>query len=189
MPNALNISTTGCSEWCGGTQPVSWLVAQMAGNRDAACWSKTTQSTCENPGGTAGCRWIGSLPAIPYWGSYKCIPLNAALFNIGTNCSAFGNHKCFPMAPSGTTGGAVMDVVQPSGTIMQSFRPQPATGFTTPVENHIKDLLDCVVPHSPCAVPEATCQAMLSRYGTPASGYLNYLQGGKACEGGFIRRR
>jgi hypothetical protein len=191
LPNGLPIST-GCNEWCGGTQPVSWLVGQMAGDRDAVCWSKTTQSSCESPGGTAVCRWIGGLSAIPYWGTNKCIPVNASQYSIGVNCSAFGNHGCYPLAPNGTQGAAIMDVVQPSGFIMQSAHNTPfggVAGFTSHIETHIKDMLDCVFPLQPCLATPSRCTNLAARYGTPGSGYKPYLQKAHACEGNLITRR
>jgi hypothetical protein len=192
-PNRLPIST-GCNEWCGGTQPVSWLVSQMSSASDphSACWSKTTQSTCENPGGSALCRWIGGLASIPYWSTYQCIPLNAARYNIGTSCGSYGNHGCYPLAPNGTSGAGIMDVVQPNGAIMQSFHSStPAPGFSNAVENTIKDLLDCSFNVSPCySSAETRCANLFARYGATGTGFLPFLQFGKACDpGGWIRRR
>jgi hypothetical protein len=189
VANALPISS-GCTEWCGGTQPVSWLIGQMGADRDAACWSKTTQSTCESPGGFAVCRWIGGLPAIPYWGTNQCIPVNAAKYSIGTNCPAFGNHGCYPLAPMGTAGAAIMDVVQPSGFIMQSWHQQTSPpGFTSHGETHIKDMLDCVFPVMACQATPSRCTNLGARYGTAGSGYKTFLKNANACDAGFLRRR
>jgi hypothetical protein len=189
LANAIPLSA-GCGQWCGGTQPVSWLVGQMSGDRDSVCWSMTTPLGCERPGGLAVCRWIGELPAIPYWGSYKCIPASASRYDIGVNCSAFGNHGCYPLAPKGTSGGAIMDVLQPSGSIMQSGHTSPGVpGFTSHIENYLKDILDCVFPVSACQAPAARCTNLIAQYGTPGSGYKAFLQNARACENGFIRRR
>jgi hypothetical protein len=189
MANYLPISS-GCNEWCGGTQPVSWLVGQMAADRDAACWSQTSQAACNAPGGSALCRWIGGLAAIPYWGTYKCIPLNAATYSIGTNCSAFGNHGCYPLGPWGSSQGGIMDVVQPNGKIMVStHQATPVKGFTSHVETHIKDMLDCVFPVANCSAVQSRCANLVARYGTAGNGYQTFLQSAKACDNGTVRRR
>jgi hypothetical protein len=199
MPNALPLSTSGCNEWCGGTKSLSTLMSTMksAGDFGYPCWAKTTKAQCTPatiPLETeAQCRWIGDLPAISYWGTHKCIPLNVANYDLGTSCATHGNDGCYPLAPYGTTSGAVMDVVQPNAGIMQSFHATDKTvsGFGTHVENHIKDLLDCVLSVVPCSGSNATrCNKLISRYATPGNGYVTFLQTSLACSAdGWIRRR
>ena len=194
-PNMLPIST-GCSEWCEGLQPVSWVITQMqnSADNDLSCWSLNKQTTCDTPpDGKAACRWIGGLPAIPYWGSYKCIPLNAAKYNVGINCDAYGDQGCYLLAPRGTDSSAIMDVVQPNGMIMQSFHSsdsEKASGFSSPVENYIRDLMDCVFNPNPCGAAGAKrCTDLLSRHATPNNGYINFLQSALSCEADGVTSR
>jgi hypothetical protein len=189
QPNSRPLSSSGCNEWCGGTKSLNTLMSTMktAGDTDYPCWAMTTQSQCTPAtiptGAQPACRWIGGLPPISYWGTHKCIPLNVARYDIGTSCSTHGNDGCYPLAPNGNPG-AIMDVVQPNEGIMQSFHTfTPASGFGTHVENHIKDLLDCVLAIVPCAASKATrCTNLISRYGTPGNGYVSFLQSALACD-------
>ncbi len=201
QPNSLPLSSSGCNEWCGGTKSLSTLMSTMksAGDTDYPCWAMTTQAQCTPatiPTGTQPqCRWIGGLPAIPYWGTHKCIPMSVASYDIGTSCATHGNDACYPLAPDGTNPGAIMDVVQPGSGIMESFHVpgKTAPGFGTHVENHIKDLLDCVLSVVPCSGSKAArCNNLISRYGTPGDGYVTFLQSALACDatdGVTIRRR
>jgi hypothetical protein len=191
-PNSLPLAS-GCSTFCGGAQPVSWLVGQTSSN---GCWSQTTQTGCNSAPGGNVCRWIGGLAAIPYWGSYQCIPLAATTVNIGVNCSSYGNDSCYPIAPLYSSVGGVMDVVQPNSSIMQGFHhissAVPYNGFGNHVESYMKDLLDCVFPYFPCFEGNSLrCQSLKTKYGTSGSGYQQFLEFANACDvnGANVRRR
>jgi hypothetical protein len=216
LPDALPISAAdpsdeGCNIWCGGIQPRSWLVGQTTGTSGERCWAATsyndcnavTDATCNGASGQC-CSWIGELDqsSMPYWdcqpttpdggvtgstGTNCCIPQHAYVYNIGVNCPS--NVGCYPFAGHNTAIPSV-NVVVPGGSIMTGFAFIP--GFTGPIEQHIKDELDCVFNIAPCTIANSPrCTNLVNRWGTPGNGYTPFLQNALDCDadGTTIRRR
>lgn len=198
QPGMAPLTANACDAWCGSTQSLTWLKAEMIAEADpnTVCWGQPTSAACAGTG--ASCLWLGGAPpaspALAYWGSDQCIPATVAYYNIGGNCPAYGNHGCYPLAPYGTSLDVIADVAQPNSSIMQSTHALPAPGFSTVVENHIKDLMDCAFGPSPCGTTGSRCSNLFSSYGSsttsPTLQYLSYLQSAAACQQtGLIHRR
>ncbi len=197
-----NSDTIGCPSWCKGFLSVEELREEMSlSERSSLCWDHD-EAECDEHKSLAGsqqCMRIGHLSkeTTDYYYPYKCVPRSLVRYNIGLDCE--GNSGCFIGVPQGNGIGANRAV--PGGSIMGagvrgvdsvfsgSERMLPvANGFTTPIEEHIRDIMDCMFPVS-CDNYPARCVGFVDKWGSQDNDLRTFAELGNGCEGSRNRRR
>ncbi|MCP3166455.1 hypothetical protein [Myxococcus qinghaiensis] len=187
---APNMDSIGCPSWCGSALTVSQLITQMAADPNAACWSydATTCRAREAPGSSPRCLTLSGLsdPGLAWFGGRACAPVTVTNYNIGQSCT--GNTGCYIGKTNG--GVIVVNAAQPGGDIMGAGgrSASAAQGFSTAMEAHLRDIMDCFFPTTCFAYPEARCLAFQTKWSAGGNRSV-FATRANACESGWYRRR
>ncbi|NVJ21289.1 hypothetical protein HUW62_08675 [Myxococcus sp. AM011] len=185
-----NMDSIGCSSWCGSSLTVNQLITQMAADPNAACWTydATTCRAREAPGSSPRCLTLSGLsnPGLAWFGGRACAPVTVTNYNIGQSCT--GNTGCYIGKTNG--GVIVVNAAQPGGDIMgaKGRSTAAAQGFSTAMENHLRDIMDCFFPTTCAAYPEARCLAFQTKWSAGGNREV-FATRANACESGWYRRR
>ncbi len=201
-PYYPNVDAIGCPEWCADHLSIDELREEMHYEDNISpCW-KYSQSSCEDHESLESphqCLWLGDLSdeAFEYYHPYECIPASIVGYSIGIDCR--GNSGCYLGVPQGAAIAVNRGI--PGGTIMgaggrdserniQGYEHTSpiAQGFTTPIEDHVRDVMDCVFPLS-CDNYPPRCIGFVNKWGNASNGFQTFAEYGNGCDGNDVRRR